>query len=115
MPQFQFLIIITLLISTVRSDHNPIKLPSDQQNSDLCNHIGVDETRNSCPVKCFRPDPVCGVDGVTYWCGCADAHCSGTRVQKMGFCEVGNGGSGPVSGTVEVGREEMKEKLRSPY
>nr|GMD71473.1 Serine-type endopeptidase inhibitor [Ipomoea batatas] len=24
---------------------------------------------------CMQLDPVCGVDGVTYWCGCADAHC----------------------------------------
>ncbi|PIA34969.1 hypothetical protein AQUCO_03700313v1 [Aquilegia coerulea] len=52
----------------------------------------------SCPVNCFRTDPVCGEDGNTYWCGCADAHCSGTRVAKLGFCEVGNGGNGPVSG-----------------
>ncbi|MCI53576.1 hypothetical protein A2U01_0074823, partial [Trifolium medium] len=46
-----------------------------------------------CPVKCFRTDPVCGVDGVTYWCGCAEAACAGVKVGKMGFCEVGNGGS----------------------
>ncbi|KAL8150918.1 hypothetical protein V2J09_020726 [Rumex salicifolius] len=25
-------------------------------------------------LKCFRPDPVCGEDDVTYWCGCSDAH-----------------------------------------
>ncbi|CAA6673698.1 unnamed protein product [Spirodela intermedia] len=50
------------------------------------------------PVRCFRPDPVCGVDGVTYWCGCADAACVGVRVAKLGFCEVGNGGSGLLSG-----------------
>ncbi|KAI6697700.1 hypothetical protein NL676_017819 [Syzygium grande] len=52
----------------------------------------------SCPVKCFRADPVCGVDGVTYWCGCADAACAGVGVAKLGYCEVGNGGSGPLSG-----------------
>jgi hypothetical protein len=50
-----------------------------------------------CPVKCFRTDPVCGVDGVTYWCGCAEAACAGVKVGKMGFCEVGNGGSVSVS------------------
>ncbi|KMZ68193.1 Serine protease inhibitor, Kazal-type family protein [Zostera marina] len=48
----------------------------------------------SCPIKCFRPDPVCGDDGITYWCGCADAACNNVRVAKTGFCEVGNGGSG---------------------
>ncbi|AES72679.1 hypothetical protein MtrunA17_Chr3g0128281 [Medicago truncatula] len=50
-----------------------------------------------CPVKCFRTDPVCGVDGVTYWCGCAEAACAGVKVGKMGFCEVGSGGSAPLS------------------
>ncbi|QCE15442.1 uncharacterized protein LOC114164558 [Vigna unguiculata] len=53
---------------------------------------------SSCPVKCFRTDPVCGVDGVTYWCGCSEAACAGAQVAKMGFCEVGNGGSVPLSG-----------------
>jgi len=52
----------------------------------------------SCPVSCFRPDPVCGVDGITYWCGCADAQCAGVEVAEIGFCEVGNGGSGLLSG-----------------
>jgi hypothetical protein len=52
----------------------------------------------SCPINCFRADPVCGVDGVTYWCGCADALCSGTRVDKLGACEVGSGGSSSLPG-----------------
>ncbi|XP_020697823.1 uncharacterized protein LOC110110598 [Dendrobium catenatum] len=51
-----------------------------------------------CPVKCFRSDPVCGENGVTYWCGCPDAACAGVRVAKNGPCEVGNGGNGLVSG-----------------
>ncbi|CAL0327532.1 unnamed protein product [Lupinus luteus] len=51
-----------------------------------------------CPVKCFRADPVCGVDGVTYWCGCAEAVCSDAKVASMGFCEVGNGRSVTFSG-----------------
>lgn len=70
---------------------------SDAGESLICPRIDSDET-GSCPVKCFRPDPVCGADGVTYWCGCSDAHCAGTKVVKSGFCEVGNGGSGPLSG-----------------
>lgn len=95
-PSSVFILIVlltTLLPPTVRSDHNVLKLPSDQQENDLCS---LDSESNTCPVKCFRPDPVCGVDGVTYWCGCADAHCAGTRVKKFGYCEVGNGGSGPA-------------------
>uniref|UniRef100_A0A0E0FUR7 Kazal-like domain-containing protein n=1 Tax=Oryza nivara TaxID=4536 RepID=A0A0E0FUR7_ORYNI len=50
-----------------------------------------------CPVRCFRPDPVCGADGVTYWCGCPEAACAGARVVRRGYCEVG-AGSAPVSG-----------------
>ncbi|KAF7024285.1 hypothetical protein CFC21_036653 [Triticum aestivum] len=50
-----------------------------------------------CPVRCFRPDPVCGADGVTYWCGCPEAACAGARVARRGYCEVG-AGSAPVSG-----------------
>ncbi|EPS67016.1 hypothetical protein M569_07762, partial [Genlisea aurea] len=52
----------------------------------------------NCPVKCFRTDPVCGEDGVTYWCGCADARCSGARVKKLGFCDGGNGGGSGTAG-----------------
>ncbi|KAL0358820.1 UNVERIFIED_CONTAM: hypothetical protein Sangu_0731400 [Sesamum angustifolium] len=83
----------TLLPPAVRSDPNFLQLPSDQQENGLC---PLNPGQSTCPVKCFRPDPVCGVDGVTYWCGCAEAHCAGTRVKKFGYCEVGNGGSGPA-------------------
>ncbi|GMY07683.1 hypothetical protein FCV25MIE_02922 [Fagus crenata] len=101
-PTFSFLfIIITVLftvssIPTVKSQYHSstIRLPSDD--SDLCAAGGSGPA--SCPVKCFRTDPVCGVDGVTYWCGCADALCAGVKVAKLGFCEVGNGGPGPLSG-----------------
>ncbi|KAM0829017.1 hypothetical protein ACQ4PT_067152 [Festuca glaucescens] len=50
-----------------------------------------------CPVRCFRPDPVCGADGTTYWCGCPEAACAGATVARRGYCEVG-AGSAPVSG-----------------
>ncbi|KAJ4727979.1 serine protease inhibitor, Kazal-type family protein [Melia azedarach] len=53
---------------------------------------------DSCPINCFRADPVCGVDGVTYWCGCPDATCAGVKVAKTGFCEVGSGGSASLPG-----------------
>ncbi|CAN6480601.1 unnamed protein product [Victoria cruziana] len=52
----------------------------------------------SCPVTCFTTNPVCGADGVTYWCGPADAFCSGTEVAKLGFCDGGNGGNGAFPG-----------------
>ncbi|KAK9291330.1 hypothetical protein L1049_019275 [Liquidambar formosana] len=102
-PFFLLFVLITLCSSpAVRSDHDSsaIRLPTDFDvdggvDTDLCARTAAPA---SCPVKCFRTDPVCGVDGVTYWCGCADAMCSGTRVAKLGFCEVGNGGSGPLSG-----------------
>ncbi|KAI3838715.1 hypothetical protein MKX03_035554 [Papaver bracteatum] len=88
-------------IQSVKEDEeiSLIRLPSEEEIG-LCTKSLVP---HSCPVNCFRTDPVCGVDGVTYWCGCADAYCAGTQVAKLGFCEVGanNGGggnAGPVSG-----------------
>ncbi|KAM7499850.1 hypothetical protein LguiA_024264 [Lonicera macranthoides] len=86
------------LFPTARSHFNPIRLPSSSyfvvdDDGDLCSTTLSPPV--SCPVNCFRTDPVCGVDGVTYWCGCPDALCSGTRVAKLGFCEVErNRGSG---------------------
>ncbi|XP_076929740.1 uncharacterized protein LOC143594283 [Bidens hawaiensis] len=71
-----------ITIAVTASPTTVLRLPSD----DLC------------PVKCFRPDPVCGVDNVTYWCGCSEAHCAGVRVAKQGFCDFENGGTGEVSG-----------------
>ncbi|XP_068650738.1 uncharacterized protein [Aristolochia californica] len=76
------------------SGSSAIRLPSDGEIDGLC----AGQRQASCPVNCFRTDPVCGEDGVTYWCGCADATCAGTRVAKLGFCEFGSGGSAPVSG-----------------
>ncbi|XP_052185348.1 uncharacterized protein LOC127796994 [Diospyros lotus] len=88
--------------TSVRSEHDEssaIRLPSEGDNAgggdDLCSGT---VTHAACPVKCFRTDPVCGVDGVTYWCGCADALCAGTRVAKRGFCDVSGGGSALLSG-----------------
>lgn len=37
---------------------------------------------------------MCGVDGVTYWCGSADAECAGVEVEYMGFCDFGSKGTG---------------------
>lgn len=104
MPQFSplFFIIVVVVVAvisipTVRSDFDSstIRLPSEDA-ADLCGEGGGGggPVPASCPVNCFRTDPVCGVDGVTYWCGCADALCAGVKVAKLGFCEVGNGGPG---------------------
>jgi len=97
-----FLLIASIALfsaPTVRSDANPIRLPTLDHNNnnddddDACGEWSRRSPVSSCPVKCFRPDPVCGVDGVTYWCGCDDARCAGTKVTKKGFCEVGNNGA----------------------
>nr|CAD1829537.1 unnamed protein product [Ananas comosus var. bracteatus] len=70
---------------------------ADDDHDDPCPAIS-DGGGGGCHVSCFRPDPVCGENGVTYWCGCPEAACAGARVAKRGFCGVGNGGAGLVSG-----------------
>ncbi|KAK3042028.1 hypothetical protein RJ639_001730 [Escallonia herrerae] len=105
MSPFSQILLLAVIIGfsfppAVRSECNPIQLPSDDTASavdggGLCTGKALP---GSCPVKCFRADPVCGVDGITYWCGCSEALCAGTRVASLGFCDVGDGGSGPVSG-----------------
>lgn len=39
-----------------------------------------------CQIACVAPDPVCGDDGVTYWCGVPDANCHGAQVVAEGEC-----------------------------
>ena len=51
-----------------------------------------------CEINCFRYDPVCGTDGVTYACGLADAHCHGAEVAYEGECI-----SGPMCGGFTTG------------
>ncbi|WCJ22548.1 serine protease inhibitor Kazal-type family protein [Euphorbia peplus] len=63
------------------------------KDGDLCAGVSAPA---SCPFNCFRADPVCGVNGVTYWCGCPDAVCQNASVAKFGHCEVFNGGSGSL-------------------
>jgi len=52
-----------------------------------------DENRKveSCPVNCFRADPVCGSDKVTYWCGAAEAKCAGVDIAHDGYCDIWEG------------------------
>ncbi|KAK3042807.1 hypothetical protein RJ639_001080 [Escallonia herrerae] len=105
MSPFSQILLLAVIIGlsfppAVRSEYNPIRLPSDDtaaafDGGGLCTGKALP---GSCPVKCFRADPVCGADGITYWCGCSEALCAGTRVASLGFCDVGDGGSGPVSG-----------------
>uniref|UniRef100_A0A1J3JF64 Uncharacterized protein n=2 Tax=Noccaea caerulescens TaxID=107243 RepID=A0A1J3JF64_NOCCA len=95
-----FLFLIVLNLSSVSANHTTeiskggeIRLPSEKiinggNRGEFCE--GTVKPA-SCPVKCFRADPVCGEDSVTYWCGCADAFCHGVRVAKPGACDVGNG------------------------
>ena len=40
----------------------------------------------SCDIFCIVPDPVCGIDGNTYYCGVADAACHGVEVAYPGEC-----------------------------
>lgn len=54
---------------------------------------GVEEPIR-CPVICRCPDPVCGEDMVTYWCGSGAARCAGVKVAQKGLCPEGNTGFG---------------------
>ena len=79
----------TLAASDAAASTEPCAAPADA--SAASDEVAL------CPVRCFRPDPVCGADGVTYWCGCPEAACAGATVARRGYCEVG-AGSAPVSG-----------------
>ncbi|XP_057740768.1 uncharacterized protein LOC130957927 [Arachis stenosperma] len=95
------LCLVTMVLADGKSSTPYLRLSSDNasERQNMCpNAASSSSPPASCPVKCFRTDPVCGVDGVTYWCGCAEAECAGAKVEKMGFCEVGNGVSTPLSG-----------------
>jgi hypothetical protein len=44
-----------------------------------------------CTINCFVPDPVCGENGVTYWCGEVEASCNEVMVAYDGECSGGGG------------------------
>ncbi|KAG6504912.1 uncharacterized protein LOC121987798 [Zingiber officinale] len=94
MPTSLRLFPLLLLLLAARSHGEDV---SSGDATDVCASRSDGESP-SCPVNCFRADPVCGADGVTYWCGCPEAACAGVRVTKRGACAVGNGGTGLVSG-----------------
>lgn len=83
-------LVFTILLSLTLVKGGEIRLPSEKMinKGEICEGIAKP---GSCPVKCFRADPVCGEDSVTYWCGCSDALCHGVSVAKQGACDVGNG------------------------
>nr|XP_010934052.1 uncharacterized protein LOC105054262 [Elaeis guineensis] len=93
---FLFLVLFLLLLSTARPE--ALGGYDDDACATRLSDGSASSSASACPVNCFRADPVCGVDGVTYWCGCPDAACADVRVAKRGPCQVGNGGSGLVSG-----------------
>lgn len=38
-------------------------------------------------------DSVCGGDGVTYWCGAAEAKCAQVEIAHEGYCDIYHGGT----------------------
>ncbi|KAH7420765.1 hypothetical protein KP509_13G021300 [Ceratopteris richardii] len=64
------------------------KKSGTQSSSECMDGDDGEALQELCPVTCFRPDPVCGSDGVTYWCGCKDARCAGVKVSHVGFCKI---------------------------
>ena len=59
--------------------------PVDEPDCAPC--FGVCLPRPEPCIECFRYDPVCGTDGVTYGCGAPDAHCHGVEVEHEGECK----------------------------
>ena len=93
---FATFIIFTFFFVTVKSEITSFSFSLGNSSASIERPCGAWEVVN-CPVSCFRMDPVCSVDGVTYWCGCADAVCAGAQVAKLGFCEVGKGDNVTIS------------------
>ncbi|CAN1309632.1 hypothetical protein LINPERPRIM_LOCUS27755 [Linum perenne] len=61
--------------------------PSTVKGDDTCKGYSKPDPESCpCTINCFRYDPVCGANGVTYGCGCPDAACAGVRVVKLGPC-----------------------------
>ena len=93
MRSFSWIIIPSLLLLFCLIGSS--QAAGEKSSGDVCNTVS---DPGGCPINCFRADPVCGADGVTYWCGCPDAACHGARVVKTGACDAGNAGSASVPG-----------------
>ncbi|KAJ4847742.1 hypothetical protein Tsubulata_006918 [Turnera subulata] len=55
-----------------------------QGERDLCWFVAPPGFSCAGTIPCFPSSPVCGVNGVTYTCGCPEAACAGVRVVKRG-------------------------------
>ncbi|CAL1398822.1 unnamed protein product [Linum trigynum] len=75
------LIIFSLFTATTAATSRPRPRPN------LCAGVALKAPPSGgCHINCFRADPVCGANGVTYGCGCPEASCNGVRVIKLGPC-----------------------------
>ncbi|CAI0470182.1 unnamed protein product [Linum tenue] len=73
------LIIFSLFTATTAATSRP--------RPNLCAGVALKAPPSGgCHINCFRADPVCGANGVTYGCGCPEAACNGVRVIKLGSC-----------------------------
>ncbi|GBG66010.1 hypothetical protein CBR_g54989 [Chara braunii] len=80
--------------STPCSPPSPSPHTIQEESSTLtsaCIADGEKEDRAPCKVLCFAPTPVCGEDGITYWCGPKEAECAGVKVVHENVCALGNG------------------------
>ncbi|WOH13989.1 hypothetical protein DCAR_0933504 [Daucus carota subsp. sativus] len=81
------LMLITIMAITILPPDVQSARTSKINDSKLCpGSSPVTKPAAPCNIQCFRADPVCGANGVTYTCGCAEAHCNGVRVVKLGPC-----------------------------
>nr|PNR43961.1 hypothetical protein PHYPA_016344 [Physcomitrium patens] len=87
----------------LRPEESLIRSVVSKAAADGANNVLIEpcilQTTKSCPVKCVRTDPVCGVDKVTYWCGAADAKCAGVEVAHDGSCNLWELGTATSSTT----------------
>ncbi len=65
----------------------PCRGNEDCGRGEIC-YPPTDQCQSACQIACVAPDPVCGDDGVTYFCGEPDAHCNGAEVAFEGPCEA---------------------------
>ncbi|OAY74838.1 hypothetical protein ACMD2_07021 [Ananas comosus] len=87
---------------------------ADDDHDDPCPAIS-DGGGGGCHVSCFRPDPVCGENGVTYWCGCHEAACAGSARGEEGVLRRRQWRRRPRLGSSDCGichgtKDELKDE-----